>query len=98
MRSRPWASRPLGLHASSCPLGTCAPTITPPSLLATVKSRLEDAGLRLWAVLSAAPKIGKHFWTTCVYSELCTVGFCQPPGGVTFWSASRGPQLPASYS
>ena len=27
-----------------------------------------------------------------------TFGFCQPPGGTTFPSTSRGPQLPASYS
>ena len=25
-------------------------------------------------------------------------GLCQPPAGDTFWSTSRGPQLPGSYS
>jgi hypothetical protein len=32
----------------------------------------------------------------CVAPNYCTVGFCQPPGGVTFLSTSRGPQLPGS--
>jgi hypothetical protein len=32
----------------------------------------------------------------CVAPNYCTVGFCQPPGGVKFLSTSRGPQLPGS--
>jgi hypothetical protein len=113
-----------------------APTITPPSLVATVKPGLKilayDSGpymgfdesediygdgtivvvpgvflklgqRRVFLIgdvadtLEAAER-GQFAVPACVAPNYCTVGFCQPPGGVTFLSTSRGPQLPASYS
>jgi hypothetical protein len=113
-----------------------APTITPPSLVATVKPGLKilvyDSGpymgfdesediygdgtivvvpgvfLKLGqrrvfligdvAVTLEAAERGQFLVQVqaCVAPNYCTVGFCQPPGGVTFSSTSRGPQLPGS--
>ena len=48
------------------------------------------------AVTLEAAERGQFLVQACVASNYCTVGFCQPPGGVTFLSTSRGPQLPGS--
>ena len=50
------------------------------------------------AVTLEAAERSQFLVQACVAPNYCTVGFCQPPGGVTFLSTSRGPQLPASYS
>ena len=40
--------------------------------------------------------VGEDFELHCGYAV--TVGFCQPPGGVTLSPTSFGPQVPGSYS
>ena len=42
--------------------------------------------------------IGKDFGFHCTPRYAATVGFTQPPGGVTFSPTSCGPQVPGSYS
>ena len=73
-----------------------------PPLTARAKRPRAATAARASAAMTAAPRVGdrvgvgEHFDLHGGYAV--TVGFCQPPGGVTLSPTSFGPQVPGSYS